>query len=261
MTDPVEEWFAYLQQRGRSPATLATYRSVMRHYPADPISVTLEQAEQWWASKNDLAVKTRQRTLSCVRSFYRYAVRFDLLDLDPTRRLDPPSQGRRLPRPIARGDMLKVLSVAPPDLYRAVCLGGYGGLRVAEVAALDWANIDIESRRIRVLGKGDKERPVGLSPLLLDAIMPNTGGNVVTAGGVPYTAGRLQRKINRLIASEGIAGTFHSLRSRYATVALASTGNLLAVSRALGHQNTSTTAIYALTSDTDLDLIAEAVTR
>ena len=59
----------------------------------------------------------------------------------------------------------------------------------------------------------------------------------------------------------GVDGTFHKLRSRFATVALASTGNLLAVSRALGHSSPATTAIYAATSDSDLDLIAEAVTR
>ena len=44
-------------------------------------------------------------------------------------------------------------------------------------------------------------------------------------------------------------------------VALAATGNLLAVSRAMGHASPATTAIYAATSDSDLDVIADAVTR
>ena len=262
MSDPhVEAWFAYLAQRNRSPETLKTYRSVMRHYPLDPLAVTPQQAETWWAGRDHLAIKTRQRTLSCVRSFYKWSMRFDYLDRDPTRRLDPPTQGKRLPKPMARADMLKVLAAAPPDLYRAIALGGYAGLRVAEVAALDWELVDTEAMRIIVRGKGDNDRPVGLSLLLLDALLPNTGGNVVTAGGTPYTAGALQRRANRLITSVGVPGTFHKLRARYATVALASTGNLLAVSRALGHSQTSTTALYALTADTDLDLIAEAVTR
>ena len=54
---------------------------------------------------------------------------------------------------------------------------------------------------------------------------------------------------------------FHKLRHRFATVSLAATGNLLAVSRALGHSSPATTAVYAATSDADLDLIAEAAAR
>lgn len=71
----------------------------------------------------------------------------------------------------------------------------------------------------------------------------------------------LQRKANRFIRRCGVDATFHKLRARYATVGLAATGNLLSVSRALGHASTSTTAVYAETADTDLDLIGEAVTR
>ena len=84
----MQAWFAHLTARGRAPATLASYRSVMASYPADPLTVTVEQAQAWWASKDHLAPGTRQRTLSCVRSFYRYAMRADLIGLDPTRRLD-----------------------------------------------------------------------------------------------------------------------------------------------------------------------------
>jgi site-specific recombinase XerC len=44
-------------------------------------------------------------------------------------------------------------------------------------------------------------------------------------------------------------------------MALATSGNLLAVSRAMGHSNPASTAIYAATSDQELDVIAEGVTR
>lgn len=64
-----------------------------------------------------------------------------------------------------------------------------------------------------------------------------------------------------LIERGGVESTFHKFRARYATMALAGTGNLLAVSRSLGHSDPASTAIYAATADSDLDLIAEAVTR
>lgn len=261
-TTPVDDWLTYLERRNRSPETIRSYRSTMSRFLPDPLSATPEDVEAWWADHDDLAVTTRTRTLATARSFFHWAIRFDLIDKDPTRRLDPPTQGRRLPRPMSRSDLHAVLARADPEMRRAVCLGAYAGLRVAEAAALDWGDVDAESRRLFVRsGKGDKDRVVGLSPLLLDSLLPTVGGNVVTAGGAPYTAGALQRRVNRLIRSAGVDGTFHKLRARFATVALADTGNLLAVSRALGHASPATTAIYALTSDADLDLIAAAVAR
>ena len=259
---PVDRWFDYLAQRNRSPETLRSYRSTMSHFLPDPLAATPEDVEAWWSEHDDLSVATRRRTLATARSFYRWAIKFDLIDKDPTRRLDPPSQGHHLPRPMSRSDLHTVLAKADPEMRRAVCLGAYAGLRVAEAAALDWDDIDPEARRLFVRGgKGDKDRVVGLSPLLLDSLLPNVGGNVVTAGGTPYSAGALQRRVNRLIRSAGVDGTFHKLRARFATVALADTGNLLAVSRALGHASPATTSTYALTSDADLDLIAAAVVR
>lgn len=260
-TDLVTDWLDYLARRGRSATTLTTYRSVLVGFP-DPLTATLDDAERWWVGLQHLAPKTRARHLAAVRSLYRWALRFDLRADDPTRRLDPPSLGRRLPRPMGRAEMLAVLDAAPPDVRRAVALGGYAGLRVAEAAALDWADVDIESRRLYVrAGKGDKDRAVGLSAILLDELLPNTGGNVVRGGGVPYSADTLQRRCNRAIRSAGVDATFHKLRSRFATVTLAATGNLLAVSRALGHSTPAVTAVYAATRDSDLDVIAEAASR
>ena len=257
----VDQWLAHLEQRNRSPETIRAYRSVMHSYPDDPLAVTLDDAAQWWATQDGKAVKTRQRALATVRSFYAWAIRFDLIVKDPTRRLDAPTQGKRLPRPVSRADLHKVLAVAPPDMYRAVCLGAYAGLRVSEVASLDWSDVIADESRLYVRGKGDKDRVLGMSPLLIDALLPDTGGNVVTGGGAPYTAAGLQRRVNRLMASAGVEGTFHKVRARFATVALAETGNLLAVSRALGHVSPATTALYAASSDSDLDLIAAAVAR
>lgn len=260
--EPVDEWLAYLQRRNRSASTLASYRSVMGGYTAivgDPLTATVDDAETWWESIEALVPESQARSLSVVRSFYTWAVRYDLLLVSPLRRLDAPSLGQRLPRPVSRSGWRDILAATNGELRRAVCLGAYAGLRVGEVAALDWADVDTEGRWIIVRsGKGDKDRAVGLGPLLLDELLPNTGGNVVTAGGETYTANTLQRKVNRHLRSLGTDGTFHKLRSRYATVTLARTGNLLAVSRALGHSSTSVTARYAATSDSDLHLLATA---
>jgi len=257
----VNKWLGYLaHERGLSANTVATYRRTLSTLP-DAADATREDVETWWRDRSHLAPATRVNELSAVRKFYEWCRVWEHRPAtdDPTLRIVPPKIPKGLPRPIGRADLLKLLAALDGDMRRAVCFGAYAGLRVSEAASITWADVDLETNRIRVTGKGSKTRLVGLSPLLLDSILPMTTGNVVRAGGKPYTAGVLQRKVNRAIRAAGVEVTYHQLRHRFGTIALAKTGNLLAVSRAMGHESPATTAIYAATSDSDLDLIAAAV--
>ena len=133
---------------------------------------------------------------------------------------------------------------------------------MSEVAALHWADVDIEARRARIYGsKGAKSRLVALGPVLIDHLLPEVNGNVVTACERRYTAAQLQRRVNRAIRAAGVDGTFHQLRHRYGTLAYQATRDLVAVGRQMGHGSPVTTAIYAAASDDVADEIAEAVTR
>jgi len=259
----IDQWLAYLTEQNYAPNTVGTYARTMRTFPV-AATATREQVEAWWHDRAALvAPASRNNELAALRSFYRWMIRFEHRDDDPTVRLDSVRVGKGLPRPMSRADLWKVLDHASDDpvTRRAVCLGAWAGLRISEAAALDWDEVDEETSRIRVTGKGRKVRLVGLSALLLDSLLPRTGGNVVSGGGRCYAPGSLDRRVNRAIETAGARGTYHQLRHRYGTVGLAVSGNLLAVSRAMGHSSPSTTAIYAATSDADLDVIADAVTR
>lgn len=257
----LEQWFAYLNRLNRSPETIRTYRSVMSGFP-DPMTATLEDAETWWEGLDDLSPAQRAKSLAVVRSFYKYASRFDLRMDSPVRRLDPPKNSLGMPRFVSRSELATVMASVSGDLRRAIALGAYAGLRVAEAAALDWEDVDVETRWITIRGgKGNKDRLVDLPPMLLDELLPEVKGNVVMGGGKPYTANALDRKVNRAMKDAGIPHSFHKLRSRYATVGYAATGNLLAMQRALGHTSPTTTARYAATNDDDLRAIGTAVTR
>lgn len=260
MATLIDEWLTYLRNADLSENTIATYRRTMANLP-NAETLTREQVESWWDSRAGLSTATRVNELSAVRQFYKWCRIWEHRDDDPTLRIRAPKAPQGLPRPVSRADLTKLLEIDDPEIRRAICLGAYGGLRISEAARVDWPDINIEEKRIRVTGKGGKTRLVGLPPLLLDSLLPDTGLNVVTGTEKRYEAGTLQRKVNRAIKAQGVDATFHALRHRFATVALGSTGNLLAVSRALGHSSVATTAIYAATADTDLDLIAEAVTR
>lgn len=256
-----EQFLTYLaEQRGLAPNTIATYRRTYRSFHGIEAATHLE-VEAWWAARAHLSPATRVNELAAVRSFYAWCRRWGHTAAtdDPTYRIEPPKVPKGVPRPVSRSDLRLLLANCEGEMRRAIALGAYAGLRVSEAAALQWADVDRETNRIRVLGKGQKTRLVGLSPMLLDALLPDTGGNVVTGGQAPASAGNLQRRVNRAIRAAGVDATFHQLRHRFGTVALARTGNLVAVSRAMGHASLATTAIYTASADADLDLIAAAV--
>lgn len=263
MTDPNIEAFIHWAQadRTRSRETIARYRATLGQL-TDPINETVESIQAWWEGRYDMSPATRANELACLRSFYKWAMRFDLRDTDPTRRLDYPNIPNTVPRPIAKSQVERVLGPLTVDnleIRRAVALGVYGGLRVSEAAGITWSDIDLEARRIYIRGKGSKERVVGLSATLLDLIAPVVEGNVVTAGGKPYSGAVLQRKINRFLERNGIDHTFHDMRKRGATMAMAKTKNPQAVAQVFGWSSLQTVTKYAVVGDEVLDEIAEAM--
>lgn len=163
-------------------------------------TATREEVEEWWRARADLSPATRANDLAHLRSFYRWCRRWEHRDDDPTLRIDAPKVTNGIARGMNRADLHKLLAALPDDLRRAVCLGAYGGMRVSEAAALDWSNVNAETRRIYVMdSKGSKSRVVKVSVVLLDQLLPDTGGNVVTGGGQVYSAATLQRRVNRAI--------------------------------------------------------------
>ena len=262
ITDPLSaRWLAY-QRAERVPPNTALRRQATLRSIGNAGVASRDQVEAWWASRRHLSPATRSNDLANLRAFYKWARRWEHRDDDPTTRIDAPKVDKGLPRPISRADLRRLLESLPDDLRRAVALGAYAGLRVSEVAALHWHDVDIEARRARVLhGKGGKSRLVALGAVLIDQLLPDTGGNVVTGTRQVLSAATLQRRVNRAIRRQGIDATFHQLRHRYGTLAYQATRDLVAVGRQMGHSSPVTTAIYAAASDDVADAIAEAVAR
>lgn len=224
-------------------------------------TATREELEAWWLTRADLAPATRSADLSHLRAFYRWCQRWEHRADDPTLRIDAPKVPNGMPRPLSKADLQTLLEQMEPDMRRAACLGAYAGVRVSEAAAAMWADVDRETNRLRVLGKGQKTRLVAISPLLLDDLLPDTGGNIVTGTDQVLTAAQLERKVNRAIRQCGVDATFHQLRHRYGTIAYQATQDLVAVGRQMGHASVVTTAVYAAASDEQADKIAQAVFR
>lgn len=260
----IEQEFLYWSEhdRDRSENTMIRYRAALdslREF-GDPATITTEAVEAWWQSRYDAAPATRANELACLRAFYSWATRFDHRPDDPTRRLYAPKVPVRMPRMIGRSDFTRLLGELTedaPDLRRAYALGGYAALRVSEAASLDWADVDVEARRMYVTGKGNKERAVPLSAALLDYLLPEATGNVLRPGQSAYSAGTLQKKINRHMKRHSIDHTFHDLRKRAASIALSKGASPAAVRAMFGWESMETVAHYAVVGDDELDRIAE----
>lgn len=250
------------RQHDRSPKTIESRARVLRAVGTAG-TITRDELQEWWESRANLSTGTRAVDLSHLRGFYQWCQAFDHRIDNPTVRIRPVRVENRLAKKASRSDVQALLDAdLPPDLRRAFLLGCYAGLRVAESAALDWADVDDEGATISVhRGKGGKSRIVDVSPLLLDWIGNNTGGNVVTAGKTPYTAAALQRRLNRAIRSTGLDITTHALRHRWGMIAYQSTGDLMAVAEMMGHASINTTKIYAQASSDVKRKIATAVMR
>jgi len=126
------------------------------------------------------------------------------------------------------------------------------GLRIHEAVSLRPEQIDARQGLIRIIGKGNKERLIPLSPSLLQALRLAwmTHGNrqwvlACPSRCTPLCARSLRSAFQAACAQEGLAGfTPHSLRHGFATRLLEQGVDLRVVQILLGHANIKTTAIY-----------------
>jgi len=275
MEREVEGFLALLAAR-RSRRTVEAYRSDL----ADAAQVLGEQLQA--ASTEDLerylaelrsrglASTTVARRLAALRSFYRHLVLIGLRPDNPAAELRAPRRQRHLPHPLSPVEVERLIEaangVAPRDLRdRALVELLYGaGLRVSEAVGLERPGIDLESRIVRCLGKGDKERivPIGRQaaaaltrylargrPFLERRPRPelflNARGGVLTRAG----AFLILRRLGEVAGLEPGRIHPHLLRHSFATHLLEGGADLRSVQEMLGHADLSTTELYTHVSD------------
>jgi integrase/recombinase XerC len=227
------------------------------------------------ATRRGLSRRSVARKLSAARSFFRFLHVEELVDANPARAVRTPKRDRTLPGFLTREQVEALFRDAE---MRAEAGGFHGlrnlaivetfygcGLRVSELAGLNLADVDLVSERVRVLGKGRKERIVPIGRLAIRAVRGYLEARAVlmetAARGdrravfVGQTGRRLSvRQVQNIIGTflDGIAGerglSTHSLRHTFATHLLDAGADLLAVKELLGHASLSTTQIYTHTS-------------
>jgi integrase/recombinase XerC len=216
------------------------------------------------------------RKLAAIRTFGRYLRREGILDGDPAALVGTPKRELRLPAHLAEGEMTRLLEMPDPShplgrRDRAILELFYAsGLRLSELVGLDVEDVNLNSRMVRVLGKGGKQRIVPFNTSAETAIrawLKDGWGQTPVVEVRPrrsqttrrsrtplflnYQGGRLStRSVDRLVrkyvaacsARFGISP--HALRHSFATHLLERGADLRAIQELLGHARLSTTQRY-----------------
>ena len=255
-----------------SERTLEAYRTDLRMFAEfisrmninDPSSVNRTNVRRYVAhlSTRQYAQRSIARKIASIRRYFRWALRHDVADTDPTLGVQVSGGTGRLPKVLDRRDLEHLLEPAddPEEpLWRrrrddAVLELLYGsGLRVAELCSLDGSSLDLDHHALRVWGKGSKERRVPIGELACDAvaawceIRPEVAPS--EAGDALFTNERgrrlTSRDVRRILDRRSATPTHpHALRHTFATHLLDGGADLRAVQELLGHADVATTQRY-----------------
>jgi site-specific recombinase XerD len=220
------------------------------------------------------APSSQSRTVAALRCFFRFCVESEYLELDPAHVLRTPKKREALPDVLDRRELARVLDAPCWEGVWArqhagklerdrllLAMFAYGGLRRSELLGLDWDDVDLERRLIRVRkAKGGRQRMVplhpGLVPLVLAYQATRTPGDhpAVFTGvlGNRLSPTILANAFRRYTDAAGITRrkrvTPHTLRHVFATELLSAGANLRQIQELLGHKHLDSTQRYTRVS-------------
>lgn len=222
-----------------------------------------------------ISPSARARKLSAIKSFYKYlTVRTKQLQENPVADLEYPKLRKSLPKYLTLEESSALLrSVSGPNEkrdYAILMLFLNCGIRRSELVGLNLT--DVYEDRIRVLGKGNKERFVYFGSACrkaIDAYLVERNEKVLSDNralfgsrdGNRISVSAVHRLVKKALLQAGLDSTqfsAHKLRHTAATMMLSGGVDVKTVQEVLGHENLNTTQIYTHIENTELKIAAEA---
>lgn len=222
-----------------------------------------------------IAPSSRARKLSAIKSFYKYlTVRTKQLDENPVADLEYPKLRKSLPKYLTMDQSAALLQAVSGQNekrdYAILMLFLNCGIRRSELVGLNLT--DVYEDRIRVVGKGNKERFVYFGSACrkaIDAYLVERNQKILTDNralfgsrdGNRISVTAVHRLVKKALLQAGLDATqfsAHKLRHTAATMMLSGGVDVKTVQEVLGHENLNTTQIYTHIENTELKLAAEA---
>jgi site-specific recombinase XerD len=221
----------------------------------------------------------RSRKLSSIRSLYKYLVsRRHYLDYNPAANLDTPKPKKTLPKVLTLEESVRLLETIENDKestfrvrdYAIITLFLNCGMRVSELVNINLQ--DISEDRLRLLGKGNKERMVYLNQACVDAIeaylphrLPAKAGHknalFISRFGQRINVQTVKALVKKYLDAAGLSQkhcSVHKLRHTAATLMYQNGVDVRTLKEVLGHENLDTTMIYTHVVDQNLKDAADA---
>lgn len=214
-------------------------------------------------NEKKLSKNSVSRKLSALRHLFNFALRNEIIDKTPLRKIPNPKVRRKLPGVINLDSFLEIYRLIDEDIKnvdklrdKAIFELLYGcALRVSELCNLNIGDIDFKKMTVRVVGKGSKTRivPLGEKSSVILREYYNTLNNQLNTS--PLFLKTNSQRIDRFTIYS-IVNKFlgkvtdmdkkspHVLRHSAATHMLDNEADIMAVKEILGHENLSTTQIY-----------------
>lgn len=214
--------------------------------------------------------RARYRKVSSLRSFFKYVTRVAKITAsDPTRDLDIPVPKTALPKFLSLNESMRLLEASDTnDSKRDYCIITLFlncGMRLSELVGINISDIDFYENRVKVLGKGRKERMVYLNSACVEALNQylKIRKNIPKAASEPalfisnqnkrISKRRVQQIVEKALCEAGLDGkgiTTHKLRHTAATLMYQyGDADVLTLKELLGHASVSTTEIYTHLND------------
>ena len=222
-----------------------------------------------------LQASTRARKVATIRSFYKYLVnKARLLEDNPIQELDSPRQKQTLPRYLTLDESIRLLdSIDGNNAERDFCIITLFlncGIRISELVGLNLT--DIRDDRLRVLGKGNKERVIFLNTACLNAISDWLAVRKTIGTADPYalfltrshtriTTAGVHYMLKQRFTAAGLDSSkysAHKLRHTAATLMLQNGVDVRTLQEVLGHEHLNTTQIYTHVDSDSLRIAAQA---
>jgi len=224
----------------------------------------LAAVRDWHAARNaptPMAERTVEILVGALVEMLRWAERTERIARNPLKGWKPPKgEPRRERLPLTEWEIAKLLAASPPDLADIWRVFLATGLRAGELTALEWRDIDVEQRRIRVRADTSKSRRTRYVPMsdrvliILQRLRLRVAERpkretarrlvFVNSAGGPWRDG-LGKRFHRIVQAAGLRDgiDLHTLRHTFGSY-VAGTADFRTLQELLGHSTAKATEVY-----------------
>jgi site-specific recombinase XerD len=289
LSQAIDGYTLYANARGLSPHTIADYNNTYRKFryflQSDPPldSITPQDIQRFLTAHNHLTKKTRLNYHTGLAALWTWAVKNDHASSHPLHQVERPRKEKRAIIPYSESDLrLMIASLGKSKPYtrpgkrpsahtlphaernRAILLLLLDtGLRASELCTARIHHLDLRNRRLRVFGKGAKERTLPISHNTASAIWrylstrPDEPANaplITTGDGQPLTRDHLYNTITSIAQRAGIQNAdVHRFRHTFAINYLRNGGDAYTLQILLGHTSMEMVRTYIQIAQSDIE--------